>query len=78
MLDLLKNLFDFILLTVVVKIIIGHWLAERILDYSSKLFQSSERNLAIWTHYHEQASQKGHFASSVLVCPEEKCSIFNS
>jgi hypothetical protein len=78
MLDFLKSLFDFVVLTVVVKIIIGHWVAERITEYSKKLFHSSERNFAIWLHYQQQAEGRGHFAQSVLHCNEDKCSIFSS
>lgn len=73
MIDFIKSVFDFVVLTVVVKIIIGHWLAERIMEYSRKLFSSSERNMAIWLHY-----QQNHLASSVLHCADDKCAIFSN
>jgi len=74
---LIKNTLDFLLIAVVLKIIVAHWLAERLEDYAKRLFQSSERNFAIWLHYQAQANEVGHFAESVLHCGEEKCSIFN-
>jgi hypothetical protein len=60
------------------KIIVAHWLAERILSYSKKVFESSERNLAIWLHYQARAIGQGHFAHSVLNCAEGKCGIFRA
>jgi hypothetical protein len=78
MLDFLKSVADFILLTVVVKIIIGHWVAERIMLLSQKIFGKTERNMAIWLHYKAQAAGHGHFAQSVLSCGEDKCGIFRA
>jgi len=76
MIDFIKSVADFVLIAVVLKIIVAHWLAERILNYSKKVFSSSERNMAIWLHYQAQANGAGHLAKSVLQCGEEKCRIF--
>jgi hypothetical protein len=78
MLDFLKNVIDFILLTVFVKIIVGHWLAELILKWSTKFFQSAERDVrakAIWQHFQDRARGAGHAASDILQCKEGNCAI---
>lgn len=38
--------------------------------------QKTERALAIRHHYHARAQKKGHLASSVLDCSENKCALF--
>lgn len=71
--DFLKSIVDFIIVAVILKVIIAHWLAERILSFSKELFHSTDRNLAIWMHYKE-----GHLTSSVLRCVDGKCTIFHA
>lgn len=78
MTEFIRQLIEFVLITVILKVIVAHWLAERILSYAKKLFNSSERNLAIWLHYQAQVSGHGHLASSVLHCADDKCSIFHA
>jgi hypothetical protein len=77
MTDFIKSVMDFIVIAVVLKIIVAHWLAERILGYSKRVFESSERNFAIWLHYQARATGVGHIAESVLGCAEGKCAIFH-
>lgn len=71
--NFLKNVFDFVLFTVCLKMIFAHWLAERIESY----LKSSERNMAIWMHYQSHYLQKSHVAQSVLNCSDDKCIIFS-
>ena len=67
---------EFLIFTVILKVIIAHWLAEHILKYSKKWFSTTERNLAIWHHYMLRAEGKGHDAGSVLECAEGECNLF--
>lgn len=71
-----ENIVSFLLVTVLLKVIIAHWVAERLEDYGKKVFSSSERNFAIWLHYQARANGIGHVAESVLHCGEDKCRIF--
>ena len=48
--SLFINTGEFILFTVVAKMIIGKWLAERMLHW---LQTKNGRNAAIWEHYHQ-------------------------
>jgi len=73
----LKSLFDFIFLSVIVKIIIGHWLAERIEDWGRNFVSKNERYLAIFNHYQLNAAGAGHAAKDVLNCVEGRCAIFH-
>jgi phosphoribosylcarboxyaminoimidazole (NCAIR) mutase len=81
-LDFLKGLLhftvDFLVIGVVLKIIVAHWIAQHIMQYSEKVFNSSERNLAIWLHYQANAGGKAHLTGSVLHCTDGKCSIFRN
>jgi len=72
--EILKSVIDFLIVTVILKAIIAHWLAERLTNY---LKNSSERNLAIWLHYQTQAAGKGH-NKSILRCIEEKCAVLGA
>lgn len=76
--DFIKSLFEFVVFTVIVKIIVGHWLAEQIMKYSKRWFATTERNMAIWTHYQLRAAEAGHAARNVLNCVEGNCSVFHS
>jgi hypothetical protein len=78
MLDFLKSVADFILLTVVVKIIIGHWVAERIMLLSKKY---SAKPSATWPSgctIKPRPPVTATIAQSVLSCGEDKCGIFRA
>jgi hypothetical protein len=75
--EILKFVFDFILLGVVLKIIVGHWLAEKIMEWSKKFFQDAERNervRALWSHFYLQAQDSGH-NTNVVECTEGSCNL---
>lgn len=74
--DLFRSAFEFIVFTVIIKIIVGRWLAEQIMKYSQRWFAQTERNWAIWTHYQNRALGNGHPAHSVLDCGQDKCAVF--
>ena len=81
--DVLHKMFDFIIsageflvFTVILKVIIAHWLADHIIAYSKVWMSQTERNLAIWTHYQDRAFGHGHNSESVLDCGQGKCQVF--
>lgn len=77
MIDHAKVLFDFLIFTVIVKMIIGHWIASRLVDAAKAWFGSNDRKQAIWLHYQAKAAGKGHNNTNVLTCGQEHCQIFS-
>lgn len=81
----MQHLFDiglaigsFILFKVIVNIIIGHWIAEKILAWFKRWVAQTERGTAIWIHYLDRAEGKGHNSNSVMDCYEGKCMLFKT
>lgn len=71
-----KFIFDFVVMGVIVKIIVGHWLADRILEYGNRFYKSANRNIrskAIWDHFQLRAAGEGHQHSNILACREGQC-----
>jgi uncharacterized membrane protein len=73
--DIIKFIVDFVFLGVVVKIIVGHWLAERIVKYGGEFLTKTERNAAIRLHFIEKLQGIKH-TQSISTCTEGKCRIF--
>ena len=77
MVDFLTNIFEFVAFTVILKYIIGHWLAGEIIKYSKQLFGKSERHTAIMAHYQNHAQGLGHESRSVTDCKQDRCTVFS-
>lgn len=77
MAEFLSNIFEFLVFTVIVKIIVGHWLAKMIIKYSKSWFATTERKWAIWEHYQHRARYDGHKSDSVLDCTQGSCVLFH-
>ena len=73
MVDILGNIVEFVVITVGLKIIVGHWLAEVILKYSKKWFERTERHNIIWLHYQARARHENHESANVLHCNDGDC-----
>lgn len=73
----LSHVAEFLIFTVGVKAIIGHYLAERIVKYSKVWFATTERKTAIWLHYNSRAAGMGHENDNVITCGQDKCNVFN-
>jgi hypothetical protein len=76
--DFLSNVVEFIVVGVILKIIVAHWIAERIQKYAISLFSRTERRSAIWNHYRSRAFGRGHESSDILECHEHTCSLFKT
>lgn len=76
MLSFLRDIFEFVITTVILKMIVAHWIADQIQKYAQKFFGKSERRAAIWVHYHARAFGKGHTSDSVVDCGEGECGLF--
>lgn len=76
MIHFLHSAFEFLVFTVIVKMIVGGWIAKQILKYTKDWLAKNERYWAIFLHYQHQAAGAGHTAGSVLHCTQEKCVIF--
>lgn len=77
MIEILGNLAEFIIFTVIIKMIVGHWMARQIVKYSKVWFATTERKWAIWEHYQHQARGNGHRPKSVLDCTQDSCVVFH-
>lgn len=73
--DFIKNAIEFVIGTVIVKMIIGHWMANQIMRYSKKWFMATERHMAIWSHYQLRAAGQGHGHANILNCEQDSCAV---
>lgn len=74
--EILWTVAAFIVGKVIVNGIVAHFLAKQIMKYATRWFSTTERKLAIWTHYQARALGSGHLNDSVLDCGQGKCAIF--
>lgn len=70
--ETVKAVLEFLFITVGLKMVIGHWLAQKATDFCAAFFARHERNFAIWSHYQLKASGDGH-GSSIYDCGQGKC-----
>ena len=75
--QIIQTILEFLIFTVGLKIIIGHWIAERIYNWAKTSFSKTDRKDAIWKHYQLRAAGDGHQNDSVLTCGEGKCAVFS-
>lgn len=71
--EALKTAIDFVIFTVLVKYVIGRWLAEWFVKIFKKVFVKSQRETAIWLHYRNRALHKGHRHKTPLECEDGGC-----
>lgn len=76
MIEYVRSVLDFLVFTIVIKMIIGHWIADRIVDASKAWFATTDRKQAIWLHYQARATGNGHNNDDVLTCGQEHCQVF--
>lgn len=70
-----KFLFDFLVMTVLLKLVVAHYLAEHVFEPRLlALFQRTESRAAILEHYVAHAFKKGHVPGSIVTCQHNKCS----
>ena len=80
MLDFLEWVVKFLVLTIGLKMIVGHWIAERVMIAAKTYFGNIDHNAryrAIWDHYQQKAMGQGHAAKEILDCGEGKCNMFS-
>ena len=70
-------LWDFLVMTVVVKAIAAHWVAQQVKKGWKKLIGSTDRYTAIWAHYQERAKGHGHQNDDVTHCRQGNCVVFS-
>lgn len=73
--DIASTVFDFIVFTVIFKVIIVRWFADQLMKVFKKVFVRSKREIAIWNHYYNRASGNGHKKKHPSECTEEGCSL---
>lgn len=56
----LKSITDFLVTAVIIKYIVAHWIADRLISIFKKVFITSERDIAIWLHFKNKALNKSH------------------
>lgn len=78
MLEHARMLLDFLVFTVIVKMIVGHWIADQLVHLAKKWFETTDRKQAIWLHYQAQAMGNGHTNDDVLNCGQDHCQIFSN
>lgn len=74
--DALRSVLEFLIFTVGAKMIIGHWIAERVTKATKAWFQTTPRKQAIWQHYQSRAAGNGHDNDDVTTCGQQDCKIF--
>jgi len=66
--EILINVGEFLLFTVIIKIIVGRWCAEKLLEFYHNWISANERLLAIWQHHHNQ-----HQPKNIMGCETDNC-----
>lgn len=74
--ELLSAIFEFIVFTVGIKIIVGHFIADQLVSVLKSWFSTTERKQAIYDHYILRAQKAGHESDDVLTCGQDKCAVF--
>ena len=73
-LSIVVHISEWIFSAVILKYIIGKWIAERILNVVNKIIKKNDRYRIIFNHYIDQAKGIGHSAGHVLSCSDGTCS----
>jgi len=68
--NVLKNILEFLIFTVGLKMIVGHWIAEKTVKLVTK---ESTRNMTIWQHWMSWAKGQGHTSDNILNCSDGNC-----
>lgn len=70
-------LWEFFVLTVLVKAIAAHWVAQQVKKGWRHLIGSTDRYQAIWNHYQARAKGLGHENDDVTDCRQGNCVVFS-
>lgn len=54
------TLWDLVIIGVIYKVIIAHWIADQIMTWAKKKLIKSKRQLALWIHFRDKAMNRGH------------------
>lgn len=70
----LNDIAEFVLFTVVLKMIVAHWLADKLVHVGSIWFgRAGGRAQAIWSHYQLRALGEGHRIRDITHCRDGGC-----
>lgn len=76
---MLKWVWDFLVVTIVFKMMIAHSLVRLLNQWIIQpWFGSTPRKEAIWLHYQSKAAGLGHANEDVTSCGEDHCKLFQA
>lgn len=76
--DTVGQTIEFVVVTVIFKVIIVHWLADKLLALLKFILVRSERQAVIWVHYYDKALGRAHKYPSPMECQDGLCKSFFS
>lgn len=78
MFELVWNAIEFLVVTVIFKMIIGHAIADWLLARWKTFVGKTQNYQTIWQHYYNRANGRGHDLESVLDCGQDTCGLVYS
>lgn len=76
--DTVGNIVEFVIVTVLFKVIVVHWIADRILALLKFMLVRSERQAVMWIHYYDKALGHAHQYPNPAECQDGLCKSFFS
>lgn len=70
-------LLNYIVVTVVLKYIVGKWVAEKVTDILRYLLIRTQRDAVSWLHFRERAMKHGHNYPSPELCRDGVCASYH-
>lgn len=74
--EIAKFLFEFLVMGVIVKYIIVHWVAQKMLALFKFFLLKTQRHVIYWAHFHEKAIGKTHQYATPEECRDGICRTF--
>jgi hypothetical protein len=65
---------DFLVNVILVKIIIGHWVTDKVGKFLHWLLVKTQHDAIVWAHYRNRSLNKGHEEKSYMLCTDGHCS----
>ena len=66
-------IFDFLIVTIIFKYIIVHWIAEKCMKAFKFMIVKTKSEAISWIHYSEGSSGNGHKSSTPYNCEDGYC-----
>jgi hypothetical protein len=74
----INDIIDFVVVSVVLKLVIAEWLAKVCQKLFKFIFLRSEKDVITFLHFKKRAAREGHKPKTVKACVDEDCAKYNA